>query len=63
MIWRKATFRDLIPPPTGVVSGPLIPTSWSEKAVTVSLGSQLPVSLKAFSPARTSFQATLRSEP
>src|SRR6202046_418133 len=48
-----------MPPPTGVVSGPLIPMSWERKVSTVSSGSQLPVSSNAFWPARTSFQATL----
>ena len=46
-----------MPPPTGVVSGPLMPTRCSSNAVTVSSGSQLPVSLYAFSPASTSFHA------
>ncbi len=48
-----------MPPPTGVVSGPLMPIRWSRKASTVSSGSQSPVSLKAFSPARTSSQETV----
>src|SRR5581483_6470620 len=51
--------RERMPPPTGVVSGPLIPIRWSRKASTVSSGSQSPVSSKAFWPASTSFQATL----
>ena len=46
-----------MPPPTGVVRGPLIPMRWSRNAWTVSSGSQLPVSSNAFCPARTSFQA------
>src|SRR5438094_10065826 len=46
-----------MPPPTGVVSGPLMPMRYSANVSTVSSGSQLPVSLKAFSPASTSFQA------
>ena len=46
-----------MPPPTGVVSGPLIPMRYSRKVSTVSCGSQSPVLLKAFSPARTSFHA------
>ncbi len=46
-----------MPPPTGVVSGPLIPIRYSLKVSTVSSGSQLPVSSKAFWPASTSFHA------
>src|SRR5436190_9284945 len=46
-----------MPPPTGVVSGPLMPMRYSWKVLTVSSGSQLPVWLKAFSPARTSRHA------
>ena len=38
----------------GVVSGPLMPTRYSRNAVMVSSGSQLFLSLKAFSPASTS---------
>src|SRR5439155_19215203 len=56
-IWRSATLRLRMPPPTGVVSGPLMPLRWSRKASTVSSGSQLPVSSKAIWPASTSFQA------
>ena len=52
---------ERIPPPTGVVSGPLMPMRCSRKASTVSSGSQSPVSLKAFSPASTSFQAIVRA--
>ena len=48
-----------MPPPTGVVKGPLIPIKWLRNVSTVSSGSQLPVSSNAFWPARTSFQATL----
>jgi len=57
MIWRSATFRERMPPPTGVVSGPLIPIRYSRNAATVSSGSQEPVALNAFSPASTSFHA------
>src|ERR1700722_13847525 len=49
-----------MPPPMGVVSGPLIPMRCERKMSTVSSGSQLPVSSKAFCPANTSFQATER---
>ena len=35
----NATFRDLIPPPIGVVRGPFIPTENSFKASMVSCGS------------------------
>ncbi len=49
-IWRSATLRLRMPPPTGVVSGPLMPMRYSRKASTVSSGSQSPVASKAFSP-------------
>src|SRR5580700_2887266 len=49
-----------MPPPTGVVNGPLMPMRWSRKAVTVSSGNHSPVSSKAFWPASTSFQAMER---
>ncbi len=54
---RSATLSERIPPPIGVVSGPLIPTRYSRKASTVSSGSQVLNLLKAFSPACTSIQA------
>ncbi len=54
---RSATFSDRIPPPTGVVSGPLIPTRNSWNAGTVSSCSQLLNFVKLFSPAYTSIQA------
>ena len=37
-ICRRATFSERIPPPTGVVSGPLMPTRYLRKASTVSSG-------------------------
>src|SRR4051795_7919537 len=46
-----------MPPPTGVVSGPLMPMRYSRNVSTVSCGSQSPVSSNAFWPASTSFQA------
>ena len=49
--WRSATFSERMPPPTGVVSGPLMPMRYSRKASTVSSGSQLLNLVKAFSPA------------
>ena len=52
-----------MPPPTGVVSGPLMPIRWSRNACSVASGSQLPVRSNAFWPARTSVQATARSPP
>src|SRR6185503_16900760 len=52
-----------MPPPTGVVSGPLIETRYLRHASTVSSGSQLPVWLNAFSPASTSIQWILRLPP
>src|SRR5690606_14652969 len=45
-----------MPPPTGVVSGPLMPTRYSRKASTVSSGSQLSKRLNDSSPAKTSNQ-------
>ncbi len=57
------TFRLRMPPPTGVVSGPLM-AMWNWRmASRVSWGSQLVGLLKAFSPARTSYQTTWRRPP
>ncbi len=50
-IWRSATFSERMPPPIGVVSGPLIETRYSRQAATVSSGSQVFISRLAFSPA------------
>ncbi len=50
-IWRSATFSERMPPPIGVVSGPLMATRYSRNAATVSSGSQVSRSLFAFSPA------------
>ena len=46
------TFKDRIPPPTGVVKGPLIPTPYSFKTSIVSSGSHssFPYTLVDFSP-------------
>ena len=52
-----------MPPPIGVVSGPLMPTRCVRNASSVSSGSQLPVWLKAFSPASTSLHWILRLPP
>ena len=41
MICRKATLSDRIPPPTGVVRGPLMEIRRSRAALTESSGSQL----------------------
>src|SRR5471030_425026 len=46
-----------MPPPMGVVSGPLMPTKNSRKASTVSSGSQELNWVNDFSPAKTSIQA------
>ena len=59
----SATFRDLIPPPTGVVRGPLIDTKPFLMASRVASGSHSPVLLNAFSPARTSLQWICFSPP
>src|SRR6516165_9282327 len=49
-----------MPPPTGVVRGPLIEIRNSWIAASVSSGNQLPNFWKDFSPAKTSYQTTLR---
>src|SRR5688572_7334700 len=51
--WRSATLIERIPPPTGVVRGPLIETTYSRDASSVSSGSQTfsPYTLQDFSPA------------
>src|SRR3990172_1886311 len=51
-----------MPPPTGVVSGPLMATTCSRMASTVACGSHSPVALWAFSPAKISFH-TIRLPP
>src|SRR2546427_4806295 len=51
-----------MPPPTGVVRGPLMATRCWRMVSRVASGSQLPVSLNAFSPARISSHSTRRSE-
>src|SRR6266850_754036 len=61
--WRRVTLRDRIPPPTGVVSGPLMATRCVRMASRVVSGSQFPTCLKAFSPARTSSQSICRLPP
>ena len=59
IICLKETFNDLIPPPTGVVSGPFILTTYSLSASIVSFGSQVSLSyfLVAFSPQYTSIHS------
>ena len=54
-----------MPPPTGVVSGPLIDTTNSFAACSVSSGSQTfsPYTLHDFSPANISIQTILRLPP
>ena len=51
--WRSATFSERMPPPTGVVSGPLIDTTYSLSTCSVSSGSHTsgPYTLVDFSPA------------
>ncbi len=53
-ICLSATFRLRIPPPTGVVRGPLIATVYSLMSSIVLSGSHSPVSSNAFSPVSTS---------
>ena len=48
-----------MPPPTGVVSGPLMATLYARTASSVSFGSHSPCCPFAFSPAGTSNQAIL----
>ena len=52
-----------MPPPTGVVSGPLMPTRNSLNALTVSSGSHELNLLNDSSPAKTSIQEILRVPP
>src|SRR6266498_2971062 len=56
--WRIATFNERIPPPTGVVIGPLIATEYSRTASSVSCGSHSsdPYTRVDFSPAKISIQ-------
>ena len=53
---RRATLRLLIPPPTGVVSGPFIEIRPVRIASNVSSGNHSPVLSNAFCPAKTSRQ-------
>src|SRR3954468_1126930 len=61
--WRSATFSERMPPPTGVVSGPLMPTRYLPNTSTVSSGSQLLNWVKLFSPAYTSIHEIFRVPP
>src|SRR5204862_2072735 len=54
---RSATLSERMPPPTGVVSGPLIPTRYSRNASTVSSGSHSSNLSFAVWPAKTSNHA------
>src|SRR5438094_2409865 len=54
---RSATLSERIPPPTGVVNGPLIPTRYSRNASTVSFGSHSSNLSFAVWPANTSNHA------
>ncbi len=57
------TFSDLMPPPTGVVRGPLMATLNSRAASRVSSGSHSPVTSLPFSPAYTSIHWISRRPP
>src|SRR5204863_6626686 len=57
------TLRLRMPPPTGVVSGPLIATLYAFTASSVSVGSHSPAAFFAFSPARISNHASRRAPP
>src|SRR5881275_31990 len=59
--WRRVTLRERIPPPTGVVSGPLMATRCARMLSSVASGSQVPTCLKAFSPASTSSHSARRA--
>src|SRR3989441_11672136 len=61
--WRSATLSERIPPPTGVVRGPLMATRCVRMVSSVASGSQVPTCLKAFSPASTSSQSIWRLPP
>ncbi len=52
-----------MPPPTGVVSGPLIPTRYVRNASSVACGNHSPVWSNAFCPASTSCHAIWRRPP
>src|SRR2546425_5629133 len=62
-VFRRATFRDRNPPPTGVVIGPLIATTYSRIAARVACGKSSPYWNIAFSPAGTGYQAIFRRPP
>src|SRR5256885_6903002 len=61
--WRSATLRERIPPPTGVVSGPLMATRCVRMVSSVASGSQFPVRLKAFAAPSPSSHSTWRLPP
>src|SRR6185437_2589885 len=61
--WRNATLSERKPPPTGVVSGPLMATRYFEIAETVSSGSHVLSTFFDFSPASTSYHAIRRVVP
>src|SRR5437870_4050671 len=62
-VFRRATFRDRNPPPTGVVIGPLIATTYSRIAARVACGKSSPYWNIALSPAGTGYQAIFRRPP
>src|SRR6266568_3431529 len=61
--FRRVTFSERKPPPTGVVRGPLSATTYSLIAPRVASGSISPYWNIAFSPAGTAYQAIRRRPP
>ncbi|GIT13089.1 MAG: hypothetical protein CM1200mP34_4950 [Verrucomicrobiales bacterium] len=62
-IWRRATLIERMPPPTGVVNGPFMPTRNSRNAAKVSSGSHSSNRSLEACPANTSNQAIVFELP